>query len=78
MKFISMIALCMISLASHAQSAAQDTTIYQTVDTVAQFPKGDAGWQQFLNKHFTYSRAAMQKEIQGVVVVQYVVEIDGS
>ena len=80
MKFICIFALLIATLSSKAQSpeSARDTTIYKKVDTAAAFPNGDAAWQAYLRKHFTYSKEAMKNEIQGTVIVQYVIEMDGS
>jgi hypothetical protein len=58
MKFICIFALLIATLSSKAQSSepARDTSIYKKVDTAAAFPKGDAAWQAYLRKHFTYSK----------------------
>lgn len=44
----------------------------------AQFPGGAVAWQQFLAQNLVYPQAAIDKEIQGTVVVKFIVEEDGS
>ena len=43
-----------------------------------QFPGGQVAWQQFLAQNLVYPQEAIDKEIQGTVVVRFVVEEDGS
>jgi periplasmic protein TonB len=76
----------LISLFSKAQAIpANDTSkvstsvtdsIYKKPETEATFKKGN--WLDFLQNHMTYPKEAMKNEIQGVVVVQFVIETDGS
>lgn len=44
----------------------------------AQFPGGAVAWQQFLAQNLVYPQEAVDKEIQGTVVVKFIVEEDGS
>ena len=48
------------------------------VEIESSFPGGDAGWIRFLNTHLVYPAKAVRKNIQGTVVVQFIVEKDGS
>ena len=55
-----------------------NTTIYKTVDDPPRFPDGEAALMKFLSSHIQYPPAAMEKKISGKVVVQFVIEADGS
>jgi protein TonB len=44
----------------------------------AEFPGGNAGWLQFLQKHLTYPAGAVNAEIEGMVVLHFTVCDDGS
>ena len=44
----------------------------------AQFPGGLQAWQKFLAQNLVYPQSAIDKEIQGTVVVRFIVEKDGS
>ncbi len=46
--------------------------------TEAAYPGGAGAWMRFLNKTFKYPEEALDREIQGPVVVQFAVEKDGS
>ena len=45
-------------------------------DVDAKFKKGS--WEDFLAKHMIYPKDAQKNEIQGQVIVEYVIEADGS
>jgi protein TonB len=51
-------------------------SIYIRPKKAATLEKGN--WADFLQNHMTYPHEAMKKEIQGTVVVQFIVETDGS
>jgi protein TonB len=44
----------------------------------AEFPGGAMAWQKFLTQNLVYPQIAIDKEIQGTVVVRFIVEKDGS
>jgi periplasmic protein TonB len=48
------------------------------VDQMPQFPGGEEARMQYMAKSITYPKEAMDKGLQGVVYVSYVVEKDGS
>ncbi|HEY8401933.1 MAG TPA: TonB family protein [Cytophagaceae bacterium] len=52
--------------------------IFTYVEEVAGFPGGLEAFYKFLQKNIVYPRAAMEMEVQGRVIVQFVVEKDGS
>lgn len=79
--------LALSALSSPAAQAAQmpDGTPQQTTDDVVsqpevapEFPGGAAKLYEFLGKKMIYPEAAAQKGVQGRVIVQFVVEKDGS
>ena len=55
-----------------------DNPVFVPVEFEAQFPGGAAGWLRFLNKNLRYPEDAQNNEIQGRVVVQFVVDRDGN
>ena len=52
--------------------------IYSSVETMPEFPGGMKGFQEYLNKNLEYPAKAKKAKLEGVVVVQFVVEKDGS
>jgi periplasmic protein TonB len=57
-------------------SGSVTDSIYTRPEIDATLKKGD--WGYFLQSHMTYPQEAMKKEIQGTVVVQFVIETDGT
>jgi len=51
---------------------------FMKVEKEAEFPGGMAAWQRFLNKNFHYPDEAQNNEIQGTVVVQFIVDKEGN
>jgi TonB family protein len=51
---------------------------FTKVEISPEYPGGAHGWMRFLNKTFRYPDEAVEKEIQGTVVLQFIVEKDGS
>ena len=52
--------------------------IYNSVEKEAQFPGGDKALKSFLSNNLIYPKKAIKKGIQGTVLVEFVVEKDGS
>jgi protein TonB len=52
--------------------------VFQKVEIESEFPGGPRAWLQFLNEHLTYPKKAVRKNIQGTVVLQFIVDKDGS
>jgi len=59
-------------------SIPKTTQIYKKVEYEAEFPGGKEAWMNFLNKTLHYPDKAIDKEIQGDVLVQFIVDTDGS
>lgn len=90
MKFVYLfILLAGMVRAAHAQTtpagnaavqtvpAASTDSIYAKVEVESRFPGGEAGWIRFLNTHLVYPPKAVRKNIQGTVVLQFIVGRDG-
>lgn len=52
--------------------------IVLTVQIEAQYPGGMSAWQRYLNKTFKYPEAAVESQIAGAVIVQFVVDKEGN
>jgi TonB family protein len=52
--------------------------IYSKVEVEADYPGGYTAWGDYLFKTFRYPDEAINKEIKGTVVVQFIVDKDGS
>lgn len=55
-----------------------DDKIYDVVEQMPQFPGGDAELMQFIARNIKYPKEAQEKGVQGRVLVQFIVEKDGS
>ena len=56
----------------------EDEAIYNVVEKAAEFPKGDQALRSFLFNNLNYPKKAVKKGIQGTVIVEFVVEKDGT
>jgi TonB family protein len=56
--------------------ASVESTVYPASEARPEFPGGQAGMQEFLDKHLVHPRSLYN--VQGTVYVSYVVELDGS
>jgi len=63
---------------SSAQSQVSDTDIFVIVETQPAFPEGDDARLEFLRQNMKYPEKAKEEGIQGRVVLQFIVEKDGS
>ena len=52
--------------------------IFRTVEIESQYPGGMPAWQRYLNKNLHYPEEAQNNEIQGAVMVQFIVDRDGN
>ena len=60
------------------RSKAANDSIYDIVEVMAGFPGGNAACFEWLRQNIHYPEEAVTKKIQGRVLVQFVVERDGS
>lgn len=51
---------------------------FTKVEIESSYPTGLAGWARYLNKNLHYPDEAINNEIQGVVVVRFIVDKDGN
>jgi N-acetylmuramoyl-L-alanine amidase len=52
--------------------------VFTQVETTAEFPGGQMAWRDYLIKNLSYPPAAQKKEIQGEVIVAFIVKKDGN
>ena len=52
--------------------------VFVVVEQNPEFPGGEEARLKFLRKHINYPRIAKEKGIQGIVVVGFIIEKDGS
>jgi periplasmic protein TonB len=50
---------------------------FTKVEIESLYPGGPAAWERFLHKYLSYPQAALDNEIQGTVVVQFIVDKEG-
>lgn len=56
----------------------KEEEIFQAVEQQAEFPGGTAALMKWLSSNIRYPEAAQQNDVQGRVIVKFVVEKDGS
>jgi protein TonB len=56
----------------------EDTGIYTTIDVYPRFPGGDQARFYFLRTNIRYPEAAVKTGVEGIVMVVFVIEKDGS
>ena len=55
-----------------------DETVYRAVEQMPRFPGGEAALMKYLESHINYPPEAAKNNVQGHVIVQFVVKKDGS
>ncbi len=71
--------LILAALRCSAQSNDLDKTYAKAkVEIEATFPGGDSAWSKFLNHNLKYPDDAVNNEIHGTVIVQFVVDTAGN
>jgi periplasmic protein TonB len=55
-----------------------DSTIFAKVEVESEFPGGTRAWGQYLQSHLVYPDKAVRKNIQGTVVLKFIVCNDGT
>jgi len=51
---------------------------FTKVEIESEYPGGSAAWLRFLNKNLRYPEEAVNNEIQGTVIVQFIVDKEGN
>ena len=59
-------------------SNKDDNEVFLVPEEVAEFPGGNAALMQFLAKNIRYPQAALENGVQGRVIMQFIVNADGS
>jgi periplasmic protein TonB len=92
MKIFFSLALIMLSLNIEAQDSVKhvlldtskakvvttDSKTFSKVEFESGYPGGVAAWARFLKDNLHYPNKAVRKRIQGDVVVQFIIDRDGS
>lgn len=90
MKSCLIVGIILLSLNAAAQDtskSAQDTAkhsaniddrVYTKVEIEAEYPGGPPAWNRFLAKNLHYPEAAISNEIQGTIIVQFIVDTAGN
>jgi len=85
MKPLSIISFCLLMALngfSQTKTAPADTTdfdkYFTRVENESEFPGGLNAWAKFLNENLNYPRSAVKKNIEGTVVVQFIVDKEGN
>ena len=56
----------------------EDDVVILKVEIESEYPGGITAWQRFLNRNLHYPQDAVDNEIQGTVVVQFIVDKEGN
>lgn len=60
------------------EEQVEEETIFEIVEKMPEFPGGQAALMQYLNKNIKYPTIAQENGTQGRVIIQFVVNRDGS
>jgi TonB family protein len=60
-----------------ADTIVDSSKIYTKVEIESSYPGGEKAWIEYLNKNLKYPDAAISDEIQGDVIIQFIVDVDG-
>ncbi|MBO7379946.1 MAG: energy transducer TonB [Bacteroidales bacterium] len=78
----AMMCLCMFFAATGTTTASDQTdtqnSLYVADETMPEFPGGEAALMAFIRQNLKYPAYAMEHNIQGRVIVSFVVREDGS
>jgi periplasmic protein TonB len=55
-----------------------DNVIFTKVEVEAEYPGGKEDWNKYLNKTLRYPEEAQNNEIQGTIIVQFIVDKEGN
>jgi len=62
----------------YAQSGADTSKIFEIVEVLPEYPGGQDSMMKFISSNVQYPEEALNAEIQGTVVIQFIIEKDGS
>ena len=75
---LPIVAICMIACAQNVQSTATEYFSYETVEEKPEYPGGMGELSKFLSKNLRYPVICQENNIQGKVIVQFIVNKEGS
>lgn len=83
MKRFVFLFICMLGLSAYAQDSksmepSQNEEVFVVVEVMPEFPGGQAALFQYLIQNVKYPVIAQENGIQGRVILQFIVNIDGS
>lgn len=61
-----------------AKPAEDYEKTFLKVEIESEYPGGAAAWKRYLNKNFHYPQDGLTNEIQGIVIVQFIVDKEGN
>jgi protein TonB len=76
--FAILFMLFAFTLNVNAQEKKTDDAVYTVVDSEAQFPGGMDALAKFLAENVRYPQLAQEKEVQGRVMISFIVEKNGT
>ena len=53
-------------------------TVFGKVEIESSFPGGPSAWLHFIGTHLVYPKKAAKKNIEGIVIIQFIIDKDGS
>lgn len=60
------------------EEVVEEPVIFVTAEVMPEFPGGTAALMQYLGKNIHYPAVAQENGVQGKVIVQFIVDVDGS
>lgn len=75
---VVLLMFCACSVKSKDDMLMTNEPTFTKVDIESSFPGGSSGWMRYLSKNFKYPQQAQEQEIQGLTIIQFIVEKDGS
>ena len=78
--FLVILFIPVVSLAQQQEVVikASDSLAFAKVEKESEYPGGMAGWTTYLNNNMRYPPKAMKKNIQGTVIVQFIIDATGN
>lgn len=78
LSWMRLMCVAVIALISMNTMAQKDEKIFDIVEQMPQFPGGDVKLMEFIAHNIRYPEIATENGVQGRVLVQFIVEKDGS
>ncbi|MBS1663208.1 MAG: energy transducer TonB [Bacteroidetes bacterium] len=78
MKIVLTACLVFFSFQSICAQVREKEPVFQRVEIEANFPGGIRGWREFVATHLKYPAKAIQKKIEGRVILRFIVYKDST